>query len=622
MLLQINKGEKSFGGDVIFSDIQFEVKGNEKIALIGRNGCGKTTLLKIISGSLALDKGEMIKQNKLEIGYLSQRAFDDDSITVRQEFAKTFAPVLELKNQLDQTAAEMALHGDDDQLLKRYSILQQRFEACNGYNYDQEQQMLFTRFGFAQTDLDRPLSTFSGGQKTRIAFVSLLLSKPGLLLLDEPTNHLDMETIIWLEGYLKKYPAAIVVASHDRMFMDHIIDEVYAFDDDGLKLYHGNYSAYLAARQNELLRQQSAYRRQQADIARLEELIEKFRYKKNKAAFAQSKIKYLDRMTLVDKPKTNTRNFKLHFAPEVRGGNNVLDVRQLVIGYDQPLCTIDLQVKKGNKIGIIGPNGLGKSTFLKTLMGQVSPLVGDYMFGHQIQIGYFDQQLAAYNSGKTVLDELWDDYPELDHTAVRKVLGNFMFTADDVQKSVNVLSGGEKVRFTLARLMLEKDNLLLLDEPTNHLDIPGKEVLEKALQEYDGTVMLVSHDRWFIQQVANAILVIDGKSTQYYPLTYQEYVDKTNGVITAVSVAAAGKPKTVNTSSAAASQRYNAKQSAALEKKIAKAEEQLEQLRALRYEPEYYQDFTKMNELNESIDDKHNEIAHLMKEWEDYASQL
>ncbi len=622
MLLQINKGEKSFGGDVIFSDIQFEVKGNEKIALIGRNGCGKTTLLKIISGSLALDKGEMIKQNKLEIGYLSQRAFDDDSITVRQEFAKTFAPVLELKKQLDQTAAEMARHGDDDQLLKRYSMLQQRFEACNGYNYDQEQQMLFTRFGFAQTDLDRPLSTFSGGQKTRIAFVSLLLSKPGLLLLDEPTNHLDMETIIWLEGYLKKYPAAIVVASHDRMFMDHIIDEVYAFDDDGLKLYHGNYSAYLAARQNELLRQQSAYRRQQADIARLEELIEKFRYKKNKAAFAQSKIKYLDRMTLVDKPKTNTRNFKLHFAPEVRGGNNVLDVRQLVIGYDQPLCTIDLQVKKGNKIGIIGPNGLGKSTFLKTLMGQVSPLAGDYMFGHQIQIGYFDQQLAAYNSGKTVLDELWDDYPELDHTAVRKVLGNFMFTADDVQKSVNVLSGGEKVRFTLARLMLEKDNLLLLDEPTNHLDIPGKEVLEKALQEYDGTVMLVSHDRWFIQQVANAILVIDGKSTQYYPLTYQEYVDKTNGVITAVSVAAAGKPKTVNTSSAAASQRYNAKQSAALEKKIAKAEEQLEQLRALRYEPEYYQDFTKMNELNESIDDKHNEIAHLMKEWEDYASQL
>jgi len=619
MLFQINKGTKSFSGDVVFSDIQFEVKSTEKIALIGRNGCGKTTLLKVISGSLELDGGEIVKPNRLTIGYLAQQTFADDALTVRQEFAKAFAPVLALKAKLDDVTRQMAAHPDDAQLLTRYSDLQQHFEAANGYNYDQEQIELFTRFGFSQSDLDRPLNTFSGGQKTRIAFVRLLLTRPDILLLDEPTNHLDMETIIWLEGYLKKYPRAIIVASHDRMFMDHIVEEVYAFDADGLRLYHGNYSSYLQQRQQELLRQQSAYRRQQADIQRLEVLIEKFRYKRSKAAFAQSKIKYLDRMQRVAKPKTDTRNFRLHFAPEVRGGNNVLDVEHLTIGYDRPLCTIDLQVKKGAKIAIIGPNGLGKSTFVKTLMGQVAPLSGDYLFGHQIQIGYFDQQLAAYNSGKTVLEELWDLHPELDNTAIRKVLGSFLFTADDVDKSVNVLSGGEKVRLSLAKLMLDKDNMLILDEPTNHLDIPGKEALENALQEYEGTLLFVSHDRWFIQQVATAILVIHADQTKYYDLTYQEYVDKMNGL--------APQPKIVEGATAAAvseaaAQRYNVKQTAMLEKKIDKAEQELEDLRALRFEPEYYQDFTKMNELDERIDDKHNEIAHLMKEWEDHASQL
>lgn len=615
MLLQVNNGTKDFAGEVLFEDINMEIKEGHKIAVIGRNGCGKTTLLKVISGLLTLDKGTVMKASNISIGYLSQQAFEDDTLTVRQEFDKVFARVIDLEQRMHEMSRKLESEYSE-QLLASYSQLQNEYEALDGYNYNQEQMMLFTRFGFAMEDLDRPLNTFSGGQRTRIAFVRLLLQKPDILLLDEPTNHLDMDTIVWLENYLQKYPKALVVVSHDRMFLDHVVDEVYEFEFGRLNHYTGNYTSYVEQKKLAFQQQKDAYRRQQQEIERLSAQIEKFRYKKNKAAFAQSKIHYLERMDRIDRPREDRANFKLHFSTDLRGGKNVLTVEKLVIGYNRPLCEVTFNLLNGQRLAVIGPNGLGKSTLLKTLVGLIAPLKGDFMYGHQIQIGYFDQQLAEITSDKTVLEEIWDEYPDYTHTEIRKILGQFMFTADDVYKSCLVLSGGEKVRLSLAKLMLSRANLLVLDEPTNHLDIMGKEALENALLEYTGTILFVSHDRYFIQKLATGILHIDKGRADYYALNYNEYQDKLNGKTPVINVKKQEAEEPVSSSK---QQRDYAKRAATLEKQITRAEEELEQLRALRFEPEYYHDYQKMQQLDDQIDEKHNEIAHLMEQWEQYA---
>ena len=605
MLYQINKGTKSFGPNVIFENIQFEVKNTEKIAIIGRNGCGKSTLLKVISDELSLDSGTIHAVNGISIGFLKQHAFDDESLTVQQEFDRIYVDLLAIKEQMDKVAMEMA-ENYSEEILNKYSQLQSEFERRDGYTYQQEQITIFTKFGFSLEDLSRPLSTFSGGQKTRIAFVKLLLMKPDILLLDEPTNHLDLDTIEWLEGYLKRYPKAVVLVSHDRMFLDRIVDVVYELEFTTLRKYVGNYSNYVVQKENDMERQMSAYQRQQKEIERLEMLIEKFRYKKNKAAFAQSKIKYLDRMERIEAPNSETKNFKARFRPRVKGGNRVLMVDNLTIGYDEPLCTINLEVMKGQRIAIIGPNGKGKSTFVKTLMEIVPPLGGEFMLGHQIEIGYFDQQLAQFNTNKTVLDELWDDFPEYDRTQIRTTLGSFLFSADDVFKTVDVLSGGEKVRLSLAKLMLQQGNLLILDEPTNHLDILGKEALEEALTDYEGTILLVTHDRYFMQKIATSILRIDENGATFYPMNYNDYLDRYQPIEEKKEVVEKKTYVRVDKS----------RQIKKIEKQIDEMETKLEELRALRFEPEYYHDYQKMQVLDEQIDDLHNEIAHLMEEWE------
>ena len=605
MLYQINKGTKSFGPNVIFENIQFEVKNIEKIAIIGRNGCGKSTLLKVISDELSLDSGTIHAVNGLTIGFLKQNAFDDETLTVQEEFDRIYVDLLEIKAQMDKVAMEMA-ENYSEEILNKYSQLQSEFERRDGYTYQQEQITIFTKFGFSLDDLSRPLSTFSGGQKTRIAFVKLLLMKPDILLLDEPTNHLDLDTIEWLEGYLKRYPKAVVLVSHDRMFLDRIVEVVYELEFTTLRKYVGNYTNYVTQKENDLERQMSAYQRQQKEIERLEMLIEKFRYKKNKAAFAQSKIKYLDRMERIESPNSETKNFKARFRPRVKGGNRVLMVDNLTIGYNEPLCTINLEVMKGQRIAIIGPNGKGKSTFVKTLMEIVPPLGGEFMLGHQIEIGYFDQQLAQFNTNKTVLDELWDDFPEYDRTQIRTTLGSFLFSADDVFKTVDVLSGGEKVRLSLAKLMLQQGNLLILDEPTNHLDILGKEALEEALTDYEGTILLVTHDRYFMQKIATSILRIDEHGATFYPMNYNDYLERYQPVEEKKEVTEKKTYVRVD----------NSRQIKKIEKQIDELETKLEQMRALRFEPEYYHDYQKMHVLDEQIDDIHNEIAHLMEEWE------
>lgn len=613
MLYQISRGSKAFGTESVFEDIQFEIRGTEKIAIVGRNGCGKSTLLKIMTGELELDKGEIHSTSGIHIGYLAQTTFADESLPVRADLEQVFAPLEAMKRQLETLTEKMATDYSE-QVMNRYAELETQFETAGGYTWQSEMMTVFTKFGFTEDQLDRTINTFSGGQKTRLAFVKLLLSKPDILLLDEPTNHLDLETIEWLEGYLKRYSRAVVLVSHDRMFLDHIAEEVVELEYGSTKRYIGNYTSYQHQKEQDLLRQQQLYARQQKEIERLEGLIERFRYKATKAAMAQSKIKALERMEKIEAPqKSDSKSFSAHFVPRLKGGKTVLQIEDLDIGYDHPLCKISLEITSGQKIAVLGPNGCGKSTLMKTLVGDIPALGGGYLYGHQIEVGYFDQQLAQFSSGKTVLEEIWDDYPQLDRTQIRTVLGRFLFTSEDVFKTVDVLSGGEKVRLSLAKLMLKQANFLILDEPTNHLDIVGKEALEESLNGYTGTILFVSHDRYFIQKTATAILAIDAQGhAQYYPFGYEQYETGQQ----AIQQEQAEKKDPVQLKQSPR-RNPNAKEAARLEKQISEKEAQLEALREKRFDPEYYHDYQKMNELDGQIDDMHNEIEHLMTRWEE-----
>ncbi len=615
MIVSILKGSKAFGPQDVFTDLDFEIRDRQKIALVGRNGSGKTTLLRILAGEQTLDKGDLNRPKDLRIETLSQITFNDETLTVEKMLLEIYQPLFDLEAQLNKMGEQMVTD-HSDKLLDNYANLQHAFEDKGGYTYKAEMMTVFTKFGFEVADLNRPLSTFSSGQKTRLAFVRLLLSKPDLLLLDEPTNHLDMATIEWLEGYLKYYDKAILFVSHDRMFIDHVADYINEIEFGTLTSYTGNYSQYQAAKALNQEKQLSAYKRQQKDIERLEVLIEKFRYKKSKAKFAQSKIKYLDRMEKIDAPNADVKNFKAHFSSRLKGGKQVLKTENLTIGYDKPLATIDLTVMHGTRLAVIGPNGHGKSTFLKTVIGKIPALSGETLMGHQIEVGYFDQELGDYKSDKTVLEELWDAFPELTHTQVRTVLGSFLFTADEVFKSVNVLSGGEKVRLSLAKLLLQRANLLILDEPTNHLDILGKEALEEALSDYDGTLIFVSHDRYFIQKMANAVLSIENGKADYYPLSYPDYAQN----LTPVKV----EPviKGVHRDQSKESIGRLTKALAKLEETITLKETELAQHRDLRYEPLYYHDHAMMAELNDKIDVIHNELNAALKDWELVSSKI
>lgn len=615
MLYAISKASKYYGADTVFEDINFEIRGTEKIAIVGRNGCGKTTFLRCMCGEEQFDKGSISMQSGTVIGYLAQKVLEHDDWTVEQELMTIYEPLFALQKQMNILEEKMATDYSE-KIMNQYANLQEQFEAMNGYNWESEMKTVFTRFGFDVEDLHKVIGTFSGGQKTRIAFVRLLLSKPDILLLDEPTNHLDIDAIEWLEGYVKNYPKAVVIVSHDRMFLDHTVDAVYNMEFGKMKRYAGNYSSFTVQRDNDLERQQSAYIRQQKDIERLQNLIEKFRYKSSKAAFAQSKIKYLDRMEKISVDQVNTKTFHAHFTPAIKGGEKVLETDHLKIGYDHVLTEVSMKMRRGERIAIIGPNGTGKSTFVKTLMEIIPSLGGSYLFGHQIEKGYFDQQLAQFSSNKTVLEELWDAHPELDRTEVRSVLGQFLFSADDVFKQVNVLSGGEKVRLSFAKLLLEHANLLILDEPTNHLDIPGKEALEESLKGFTGSVLFVSHDRYFIQQLATGLIRFEDGKAEFINKTYDEYMQSDDAKPLFDEKQEQQESSSENTRRQI-SPEARRREIAKLEKQITEKEAELEDMRALRFEPEFYQDYTKMNELDQDIDDIHNEIAHLEKRWEE-----
>jgi len=531
----------------------------------------------------------------------------DDDLTVEAYLLEAFSELKKEEARLREMEEKLAIDHQSVNL-EEYARLQSHFLSRDGYNVEYQLANVFTRFGFTEEELQRKLPTFSGGQKTKIAFARLLLSKPDLLLLDEPTNHLDLSTIDWLEDYLRDYPSALVIVSHDRYFIDSIANVTYELVLGSIKRFGGNYSYFLAAKKLALEQEALLYKNQQEEIARLELLIEKFRYKKSKAAFAQSKIKYLERMDKVELTKTATKNFKADFNSKLKGGKTVCVLSDYAVGYQQPLATLNLEILSGARIGVVGPNGCGKSTLLKTIAGKLEQLQGECHLGHQISIGYFDQELDVLDADNNVVEELWESYPLLTNTEVRTVLGRFLFSGDEVFKTISVLSGGEKVRLAFAKLMLNRDNFLLLDEPTNHLDIPAKEALEEALTAYNGTLLFVSHDRYFISRLASSLLIYEEGDFHYYPLNYQEYTERNK------------KPKTSKAANKTEEKKVEdnnpGKTLAKLEKQITKTETDLEKLEALLNDEEYYEDFLKHQQLTEEIEALQDKLAGFLEKWE------
>ncbi len=532
MLYQISNGAVAFGDDVILHSIDFEIRNTEKIAIVGRNGCGKTTLLKLISGEVEMEKLDsdesafIAKAGNPEIGYLKQIAFDDPDVTLEQEVRKCFVKMDERKAELARAAAELE-HDYSDEKVARYTAMEEAFKDDGGYYYEKEYEVMIRKFGFSDDERKKPIRDFSGGQQTKIAFIKLLLSKPDILLLDEPTNHLDVTTIEWLEGYLKSYPKAVVVVSHDRMFLDNVVDVVYEIEYGTARRYPGNYTNFIDRKKENYDKQMKDHIAQQKEIERLQRMVTRFKGKPTKTSMAQSKQKAIDRMVIIEAPdKYDNKTFHANFQPEKETGNDVLYTSELAIGYDHPLSVVSLDLKRGEKLGILGGNGLGKSTFLKTIVGKIPALSGEYRFGTNVQIGYFDQQMAMYTSNKTVLDDFWDEYPNLTETEARNALGAFLFSGEDVFKNVNMLSGGEKVRLALCKILKTRPNVLVLDEPTNHMDIVGKETLESMLKDYKGTLIFVSHDRYFVKKVATQLLVFEDGTTNLYQFGYEQYQEK------------------------------------------------------------------------------------------------
>lgn len=615
MKLQVSHIKKSFGAQDVLLDASLQVKNNEKIALVGRNGCGKSTLLKIIDGSLPYDQGNRFVSKQIEIGVIDQISFDDLDCTVYDELLKAFSHVIELEQQLQQQATILQTKSDEKEL-KKYEEIQTQFERYNGYEYEVELKQVFYHFQFEEEDLYKPLSHFSSGQRTRIALVKLLLGKPDVLLLDEPTNHLDIESIEWLENYIRQYPMAVILVSHDRTFIDRVADEIIEIEFGKTMRFVGNYTHYVQAKKEYLAQNQDAYTRQQKEIQRLENLIERFRYKKTKAKMAQSKIKALERMDKIEKAQMDTSSINANFQCLRPSGQDVLQVDNGVFGYDTPLTQASFSMQRGQRLGIVGKNGIGKSTLIKTLVGKMELLEGSIYWGHHVDIGYFDQDSAQRSSNETLLDVLWNEDPNATQTEIRSILARFLFTQEEVFKEVSMLSGGERVRLALAILMIRKDNVLVLDEPTNHLDIPAKEALEDALLDYPGTILFVSHDRMFLEKMSTCVLEVDAES-QFYALNYHDFLEKGDTAIPVEPVKQISVTKESFVDQKALKNRV-----AKLETLIHTAEEELEELREYRFEPEYYQDYKKMEELNEQIDEKHNEIARYMKEWEDKMNEM
>ena len=534
ILLQLNDLTKSFDGEDIFNNVDFEVKTGERIGIVGRNGAGKSTLMKIIAGVEDYDSGHISKSKNLKLGYLTQQMTLNTDQTVFEEMSKPFEAMKKLEQEMKLETDWLAQHADeyDSETYKthidRYESLSNQFEQQDGYQYESKIKTVLHGLNFSEADFDRPINDFSGGQKTRLSLAQMLLSEPDLLLLDEPTNHLDMETTQWLESYLNYFKGAIVIISHDRYFLDKIVTQIYDVALGDVQHYVGNYAQFIDQRDKYYEKRMQEYENQQAQIKRLETFVDKNIARASTTGMAKSRRKMLEKIELINKPMIDAKSANIQFEFDRNTGNDVFHIKNLEIGYESPITKgITFEVTKGDHIAIIGPNGIGKSTLIKTIADIQAPLNGTITTGANLKIGYYDQKQAEFKSNKTILDYLWDQYPTMNEKDIRAVLGRFLFVQEDVKKIINDLSGGEKARLQLALLMLERNNVLILDEPTNHLDIDSKEMLEQALANFKGTILFVSHDRYFINELANKVYDLDSDGGTMYLGNYQYYIEKT-----------------------------------------------------------------------------------------------
>ncbi|MED1512526.1 ABC-F family ATP-binding cassette domain-containing protein [Bacillus proteolyticus] len=640
ILLQVNALSKLYGAETILANIKLEVQTKDRIALVGRNGAGKSTLLKIIAGELSHDGGEIIKPKDVSMGYLAQNTGLETSLTIWDEMLTVFTHLQQMETKLRRLEQEMGKEENFsnaaiyEKLLADYDQLQLDYKDQGGYQYEADIRSILSGLGFPVEMHQTTISTLSGGQKTRLALGKLLLTKPDLLILDEPTNHLDIETLTWLEQYLQGYPGAILIVSHDRYFLDKLVTQVYEISNKESRRFVGNYSKYLDLKSALYEQEMKRYEKQQDEIAKLEDFVQKNIARASTTKRAQSRRKQLDRMELLTRPLGDSKSASFHFNIEKQSGNDVLQVKDATIGYDEdPIIEhVTMRLTRGDSVALVGPNGIGKSTLLKSLVNKLPLLNGDVSFGSNVSVGYYDQEQANLTSSKRVLNELWDEYPLQPEKEIRTILGNFLFTGDDVLKPVSSLSGGQKARLALAKLMMQKSNLLILDEPTNHLDLNSKEILENALIDYPGTLLFVSHDRYFINRVTTTVIELSTEGAQEYLGDYDYYVEKKNEMIERAEfeqqeqqenqapvqkTVAQEKLNYLEEKERKQLERQRTRKIEELEQNIIEFEEEIATLEDQLCLPEIYADYEKASEITTKKQTLQEQLEACMAEWEE-----
>ncbi|MES9779322.1 ABC-F family ATP-binding cassette domain-containing protein [Bacillus thuringiensis] len=640
ILLQVNGLSKLYGAETILANIKLEVQTKDRIALVGRNGAGKSTLLKIIAGELSHDGGEIIKPKDVSIGYLAQNTGLETSLTIWDEMLTVFTHLQQMETKLRRLEQEMGKEENFsneatyERLLADYDQLQLNYKDQGGYQYEADIRSILSGLGFPVETHQTTISTLSGGQKTRLALGKLLLTKPDLLILDEPTNHLDIETLTWLEQYLQGYPGAILIVSHDRYFLDKLVTQVYEISNKESRRFVGNYSKYLDLKSALYEQEMKRYEKQQDEIAKLEDFVQKNIARASTTKRAQSRRKQLDRMELLTRPLGDSKSASFHFDIEKQSGNDVLQVKDATIGYDEdPIIeNVTMRLTRGDSVALVGPNGIGKSTLLKSIVNKLPLLNGDVSFGSNVSVGYYDQEQANLTSSKRVLNELWDEYPLQPEKEIRTILGNFLFTGDDVLKPVSSLSGGQKARLALAKLMMQKSNLLILDEPTNHLDLNSKEILENALIDYPGTLLFVSHDRYFINRVTTTVIELSTEGAQEYLGDYDYYVEKKNEMIERAAfeqleqqenqapvqkIVAQEKLNYLEEKERKQLERQRTRKIEELEQNIVNLEEEIATLEDQLCLPEIYADYEKASEITTKKQTLQVQLETCMAEWEE-----
>ncbi|PEJ56127.1 ABC transporter ATP-binding protein [Bacillus sp. AFS002410] len=636
ILLQVNNVSKYFGSDIILSNIKLEVQTNDRVAIVGRNGAGKSTLLKIIAGELSYDGGEINKPKDVTVGYLAQNTGLQSDQTIWEEYYSVFNHLVEMQENMRKLEVKMTqeeVYSNQpvyDKIMNEYDHLQYTFKENGGYQFEADIRSIISGLGFSNEDYETKISSLSGGQKTRLALGKLLLTKPDLLILDEPTNHLDIDTLSWLERYLQSYPGAVLIVSHDRYFLDQVVNIVYEISNRRHQRFVGNYSKYLDLKAAQYEQELKQFEKQQEEISKLEDFVQRNIARASTTKRAQSRRKQLDRMVRLDKPLGEDSSANFSFAIEKQSGNDVLSVQDLFIGYNR-IPTIDQTMKfvlnRGDSVALVGPNGVGKSTLLKTIIGDLNKLQGTIDFGANVSVGYYDQEQAKLTSNKRVLDELWDDYPLKPEQEIRTILGNFLFSGDDVTKIVTSLSGGEKARLALAKLMMKKANFLILDEPTNHLDLDSKEVLENALLDYPGTILFVSHDRYFMNRLSTKTFELAKEGLSIYLGDYDYYQFKKNEAYEKEQAEKEVMLTQVKQSSQPVSDYQQDKE---LKKKLRQTQRRIEEIESniSQFEldietielelckPEVYGDFQLVHELTSKKNDLEAKLIDLMEEWE------